>query len=322
MRRSAAGWATFVLIFASACGEGEPPVPPPPEAPPAPDSAALASEPAGDTLVEPRGEPTAPVRMTAAAEAFPHAEHRGVRCTVCHTSAPDHVTHRDVECTACHGVPEGYATVPVRSEEDCLACHHGVQQQTSCATCHGPEGGGVVQVVTTLHLSRVTPPVERTLTLAHARHGSLSCTTCHTSGVHFEVTRECASCHENHHRADADCLACHEPAGDRHTREAHLGCSGSSCHERADIDQLPEVRPLCLTCHPAQRNHEEGLECVQCHATGRELARAGPGDPAFGSMRARGHPKGRGIGDLRWVSGLRVPSGTSVMEGAAAGAGR
>lgn len=242
-------------------------MPPPPEAPELPASAVPAAPP--DTSEE--EVPAAAVQpvATVPSDVFPHAEHRSVRCATCHTSVPGHSSHMGVECTACHQVPEEYATLPVRTEEDCLACHHAPERATPCITCHGTEAGGMVTVTATLDLSAATPPAERTLTFPHERHADLDCGTCHTSGIHFEVERTCASCHEPHHRAEAECLTCHEPAQDRHELQSHLGCAGSTCHDRPDIDELPEVRSVCLTCHAEQRSHEEGLPCVQCHVTGR-----------------------------------------------------
>lgn len=245
-------------------------MPPPPGAPELPASAEPATPPdTGGPGVRTAAATGAIPVASVPTDVFPHGEHRTVRCRTCHTPVPSHATHESVECTACHRVPEGYATLPVRTEEDCLACHHAPERDTPCATCHGEGAGGEVEVTATLDLSAVTAPVERRLTFPHERHARPDCATCHTSGVHFEVERTCASCHERHHRPEADCLTCHEPARDRHDIEAHLGCAGSACHERPDIDELPEVRSVCLTCHREQRSHEEGLECVQCHVTGR-----------------------------------------------------
>jgi len=271
------GLPTLLLAIAAACGPGEPPGPAPPDAPPIPEATAVDS-------AEPLSE-APPIRgvspLAVGPEAFPHGEHRSVRCQVCHTSLPSHTTHGDVECTACHGVPEGYATLPIRSRDDCLNCHHDPGRGIECATCHGPEAGGRVSVLTMLDLADGTPPIERSLDFPHQRHAAWRCTTCHTEGVYYEVTRDCASCHASHHRPDNDCAACHRPARERHTLEAHLGCNSSGCHRQADLASLAEDRPACLICHPEQRVHEPGLPCAQCHAVGRlSAARSEPGrDP-------------------------------------------
>ena len=228
-------------------------------------------------------EPTAVASVPSTV--FPHEAHHSVGCRTCHTPLPSHGGHAAVECTECHRPPAAFAALAVTAPEDCLACHHDPAQDVPCSTCHVAEAGGLVTVVESLELSAVTPPVERTLTLSHERHGDVACQACHTSGIRYEVERSCASCHERHHRPDADCLSCHPPARERHELAAHLGCSGAACHLREDVDALPESRAVCLACHAEQRSHEEGLACVPCHVTGREPGR-GPGN----GLSPRGAP--------------------------------
>lgn len=263
---------TLVLVVVS-CGPGEPPVPPPPGEPELPASAAVPE--AGPDSAEARLDRPPPRTVAPVASVpsgiFPHDAHQSVSCGTCHDPGPSHAAHATVECTVCHQVPEAYATLPVRSEEDCLACHHDPERAMPCARCHEAEGGGEVRVPASLQLSLATSSVERTLIFPHERHADSSCTTCHTSGVHFEVQRTCASCHRPHHRPEADCLSCHEPARERHEVEAHLGCSGSSCHERSYVEVLSVARSSCLTCHAEQQTHEPGPPCVQCHVIGGDL---------------------------------------------------
>jgi len=262
--RRRSGWP-LVLLVVAACGPEDPRGPPPPEAPVVPGTAEVAEP--GE--VPPPSPPPSAGPLAATGGAFPHGEHGSVRCRSCHTSLPSHLTHGDVECTACHGVPAGYATLPIRSAEDCLACHHDRGRETPCTTCHAPEGAGPVRTLATLRLSPAAPGRERTLDFPHDRHSTVDCTTCHTEGVRYDVTRACSSCHESHHRPDAPCLSCHEPAGDRHGPEVHLGCRGATCHGRADLEDLARARPTCLTCHPGQSLHEPGRDCAACHAMGR-----------------------------------------------------
>jgi hypothetical protein len=264
MGRKWPGLSTLLLLLAAACGPGEPPGPPPPEAPPVPEASV------SETSAVPSSEPAPGVAAESAlapgSGAFPHGEHRGVQCAICHSSLPSHTTHGDVECTACHGVPEGYGMVPVRSAEDCLACHHDPERAMDCRTCHGSEGGGQVSVQVAFNLVEGSSPTARSLVFPHDRHGTWSCTTCHTEGVRYGVSRDCASCHSLHHRPESDCAACHRPAVERHTLEAHLGCNASGCHGQVDLTSLAEGRTMCLICHPGRRLHEPGPPCAQCHA--------------------------------------------------------
>ncbi len=210
--------------------------------------------------------PSSPVVVTSA---FPHGEHRAIRCATCHVRVPGHVTHQGVECTDCHGTPEAYGTLPIRSRDDCLSCHHGPAAEQGCARCHGSGPTASIPVQVALQLSSATPVRERTLDFRHDWHGSLDCGACHEGGVHNPVGRTCASCHDRHHTATARCLECHEPPRALHQTSAHLGCGGSSCHDDPEILALPETRAVCLVCHDDRREHEAPKECTTCHFTGR-----------------------------------------------------
>lgn len=80
-------------------------------------------------------------------------------------------------------------------------------------------------------------------------------------------TRTCGSCHENHHRADARCIACHDaPPATAHDVQAHVTCSGTGCHNAPDVEAIKDRQAVCLVCHRAQEQHGGGRECVDCHA--------------------------------------------------------
>jgi hypothetical protein len=77
----------------------------------------------------------------------------------------------------------------------------------------------------------------------------------------------CAACHANHHRPDANCVACHAGANPIavHKPSDHLNCASASCHG-ARAANLPATREMCLMCHTNQTNHAPGKVCENCHA--------------------------------------------------------
>ncbi len=106
----------------------------------------------------------------------------------------------------------------------------------------------------------------RELPFRHTQHREEACGTCHTTPVTLAATKGCASCHTEHHQADASCRTCHEESRQAHTVEAHLGCGGAGCHEQARLASgLKETRNVCLTCHQEMVNHKAGRECAACH---------------------------------------------------------
>lgn len=257
-RRAAAG--LFILAgLATACGRGD-------EAPaaeePSTPEVAQASAPqqlqarAPSRPVVPPREPT-----------FPHSPHQTVACVTCHRSVAGHVTHRQFECTQCHVVPERFASLGGLPSRACLECHHGGEQRATCTNCHRPqELADPVRVVALMRLSGREQARERELAFDHQRHRGLPCTNCHATSVEREFKTECRSCHQEHHRADASCRACHaavEPSV--HAEAAHAGCGGAGCHRDATVAALPPVRTVCLACHHDKMNHEVGRECAQCH---------------------------------------------------------
>ncbi len=254
-----------ILLVALACGPGEDHDTAPsedrtaaPAAEPAPDTATGASEDAVSRLVDFR--PTTP---EAAGGVFAHGPHGVVGCARCHPAPAGHTTHPSVECLLCHGDPA--ARTPVSPDSDCSACHHAPDQELGCAGCHAGIGARPsaslprpLAVAGTEHV--------RPLPFLHARHPSVACASCHGPGAAVTQDVECASCHEEHHRPEADCAACHEaPPETAHDRETHRGCSGSGCHVDASVPDLQGGRPVCLSCHVELRDHKEGRPCAPCH---------------------------------------------------------
>lgn len=83
----------------------------------------------------------------------------------------------------------------------------------------------------------------------------------------MRVARTCASCHENHHTAAADCTTCHgTTARQAHTREVHTqSCAGSGCHELQGYGSMTVGRNTCLACHVDMNDHQPGRACAACH---------------------------------------------------------
>jgi hypothetical protein len=177
-----------------------------------------------------------------------------------------HRRHREVECTACHSSVKRHGELTVRTVRDCQSCHHAADQGASCTSCHqASELRATVNVATRFAVSVRRDAETRPIPFRHSWHTEVQCSTCHTTPVTFAATADCASCHTQHHVAQADCRLCHEPAKAEHTRQAHLGCAGSGCHSLQQPVALQETRNVCMTCHADMVNHRAGRECAACH---------------------------------------------------------
>ncbi len=213
--------------------------------------AAAATRPWGPLAVHGAGSLTPPFAGWAPADTLPrpflHREHEAVSCTECHGT--------DVE----HGV------MTVRTARDCAQCHHDPGRGYECAECHSPERiYGERPVDARMTFTVRDEPAFRELPFNHERHEDLSCQECHTGPVMMAVELECASCHDDHHRPEAECSQCHLPADDAHGLDVHLTCYGSGCHA-SEVTRPEWTRNVCLTCHTDQRDHEPGLSCEGCH---------------------------------------------------------
>ena len=185
-----------------------------------------------------------------------------------------HDRHATVACTACHGTAAAHGALVVRTAADCQACHHAPRMRDRCQRCHtSSEMAGTYPQDVMLDLSVWTAPRSRELAFTHGMHERVACATCHTTSGTFAASVTCASCHEDHHDfvGGTMCQACHAPQDARpgpvHDRAVHLGCGGAGCHENAAVAELPPTRPVCLTCHGAQRDHYPERPCAVCHAT-------------------------------------------------------
>lgn len=241
---------------------------------PPPDAATTSEEPAAPAVAPaqggaapavasvPRPAVLTPSLGTVSAR-FPHKAHAAVECRECHATIPGHTTHAAVACRGCHLPPTVDATTTM-SREGCQSCHHGPHQERACATCHAPVPARTVE--RSLQLTVWKAPRTVSLPFDHARHESVQCASCHQERPLLTPDRACGSCHQNHHRPDADCAACHAapPAG-VHGLSVHEGCSAAGCHAEAAVADLPESRSACLVCHRDRTDHQPGKDCRLCH---------------------------------------------------------
>ena len=136
-------------------------------------------------------------------------------------------------------------------------------------------------------------PTSQQSRFEHARHASLSCTTCHSTrsghgDLKVSVARDCQGCHHGNATIARDCSRCHatnEIAGtlqqtvpvaltvwpqprDRalpfaHERHQRLACG--TCH--ADTRQRA-VQRTCTSCH--EDHHTADRTCASCHPPARD----------------------------------------------------
>ena len=180
-----------------------------------------------------------------------------------------HEAHTSVACGDCHA--NGRATAATNGSW-CATCHHVDVAFTQCERCHDTDDllPEPARTLVTFDLS-VGEPRTRSLVFDHGPHLELGCGDCHSGGSTLTVERECASCHVEHHRAGSRCTACHaEPVVTAHPEEVHLdldGCGTAGCHRSEGLDYaaMADERNLCLSCHPAEIDHEVGQPCAECH---------------------------------------------------------
>lgn len=189
------------------------------------------------------------------------------------STAFPHARHTTVPCMTCHVTTSTGARLKVAAPEGCRACHHGTEQKSQCAACHG-KAISVTRTVSVAFRAATRPvPVTRQLEFEHQRHSKLQCTRCHANDVMRAPQVTCTSCHADHHAAERNCTACHPTARAGHDRSAHDGCT--SCHVAVAIPALTGSRTLCLSCHEPQRNHNPDGDCATCHAIASHGAAAG-----------------------------------------------
>ena len=192
-----------------------------------------------------------------------------------------HAQHQNVECTQCHDAERSHGGVTLTSFATCQQCHHApnVTQAAQCVRCH--ERRELVRPYRERATFKVgnAPQRQRLLTFQHSNHQAEPCTACHTPGLEMSAAKgvQCNSCHQSHHRPEANCRACHtQPPAGAHDMRSHLGCAGAGCHDPVPFQGVPRTRELCLSCHQDMVDHRPGRNCAQCHAVpGERPAGAG-----------------------------------------------
>jgi hypothetical protein len=231
-------------------------------APPEPTPAATVEDTvaAPDELERLRAE----IEAQRAAEARARGEAIVARLSVATFS---HAQHRDVACVQCHDITETHGRLTVTDLRQCRDCHHAQPLAANCARCHREsEFAGERRRMPQTFSTTVAPPVTREILFAHVQHRTVACVSCHREPVSLRVTVSCDDCHRDHHEPRMQCMACHiAPPRAAHTVQAHLGCTGSGCHDPAPIAGVPRTRTLCLVCHQELVDHERGGSCADCH---------------------------------------------------------
>lgn len=187
-----------------------------------------------------------------------------------------HRTHKDVTCTACHSSDSRHGAVTVKTAADCQSCHHAADRARGCEGCHAAKSlAQPLSITREVEFTVANAPRTRVQRFAHPQHRDLECATCHTKGPELAVTKDCASCHKEHHEPDRDCRSCHTGVKDHHTRSVHQGCAAAGCHVGAEYAAMPTARQVCLSCHVDMSNHKRGGECADCHKMTTWSATAG-----------------------------------------------
>jgi hypothetical protein len=177
-----------------------------------------------------------------------------------------HRTHKNIQCSACHSSENKHGEVTVRTSADCQQCHHAKDKAVGCEGCHARRTLATpVTRTSRIKLTVWKAPRERGQTFRHDEHRAAECTACHEKAPEYKVTRDCASCHAEHHEPERECRACHAGVKAMHERTVHQGCAASGCHTDAVSAAMPTEREVCLMCHTDMAKHKRGGACADCH---------------------------------------------------------
>jgi nitrate/TMAO reductase-like tetraheme cytochrome c subunit len=194
------------------------------------------------------------------------------QCAGCHVTvaeSPDfqHTRHRSIECAACHAADQQHGELRLAGPQDCQSCHHTSQVAANCTSCHRPVEFQARAHMMSQRLTIATATHTRELRFDHAAHENVACAQCHREPMTRSAAGvQCMSCHVEHHKPAANCMACHTPppAG-VHNRNVHVSCSGSSCHKQLPVAGIPHTRQFCLSCHQTMVEHRAPRNCADCH---------------------------------------------------------
>jgi nitrate/TMAO reductase-like tetraheme cytochrome c subunit len=198
----------------------------------------------------------------------------------------NHAQHRNVDCTACHDTRNTHGAVVITSFTECRQCHHTGPVAQRCTACHETrELRQPLRIPQPVRVAgRVLP--QRQLPFNHAQHLTEPCSACHQPGLAQSAANvTCTSCHEQHHRSDTNCRACHQtPPATAHTVASHLTCTGAGCHQAQPVRGDPRTREVCMSCHTGLVDHMPGRNCIDCHALPRPTAAAPKGGEALRAL--------------------------------------
>ncbi len=230
-----------------------------------------------------------------------HKGELGEKCASCHnergwknssfnhdeTSFPLHDKHRDAKCESCHrgGLSGATATLKIKLEKECVACHRKDDQEkghkgrygNKCDSCHTEKNW----IASKFDHGRDTSyPLK-------ARHVLVKCDSCHLpeKGALYQKVKlpgQCVSCHlkddKHKNQLGRQCESCHNekrwqdaPYDHNKARFAltgsHVKTDCKKCHQ---TPAFRDVRSDCYSCHQKDDRHQRslGTKCESCHYTG------------------------------------------------------
>ena len=178
-----------------------------------------------------------------------------------------HAQHESLECRACHDTERAHGRMTITAPRGCDQCHHREATAEPCSRCHATGADAGRTYARVQNMTVAGRAVTRNLSFDHGEHAEIACTQCHTEAITMAVAAEpCAACHTEHHDVTRNCASCHEQAEpDVHPLSVHVTCSGAGCHEAVFLTGEPRARQVCLSCHREQTDHRPGEVCTDCH---------------------------------------------------------
>ena len=214
--------------------------------------------------------PTAQIQKHAATRFPLVGAHAAVTCFRCHPGAQvGNFQRADIRCESCHSSDLARATNPDHASRGWT---------NSCERCHLPTAWQNAR------FDHSTWPLT-------GRHNTITCASCHKSGVYRGTPRDCTACHLDEYNATTSprhasagfttaCLDCHTTSSWRGARYNHASwaltgrhatAACSACHGNGIYAGTPTA---CVSCHLAEYNattnpnHKSAnfpTTCQNCH---------------------------------------------------------